>query len=186
MITPRIHVPASIITHHEWSTEGNESRFRRKLRSAHMRKYVQKSFTHYSLLLLWYIDPLLGNDSKINETTAVDRQWPASNNGSTGGISVFLVVRSDRSSSVQLSGMERVGRWVSELENCCSSVCDLLLWAANSWGTGIARKSRIRRTSAVGSRWSSFQATTAEDTAEWKDLVRALVNCRMCELAITV
>jgi hypothetical protein len=27
------------------------------------------------------------------------------------------------------------------------------------------------------------QATAGENTADWEDLVRALVNCRVCELA---
>jgi hypothetical protein len=35
----------------------------------------------------------------------------------------------------------------------------------------------------VGSR---YQTTTDEDTADWKDLVRAVVNCRVCELAIAL
>jgi hypothetical protein len=35
----------------------------------------------------------------------------------------------------------------------------------------------------VGSR---YQAITCEDTADWEDLVRAVGNCRVCELAITL
>jgi hypothetical protein len=58
--------------------------------------------------------------------------------------------------------------------------CELLLWEAGSWGTEIAREPRVRGTSAVGSR---YQITTGEDTADWKVLVRAVVNCRVCELA---
>jgi hypothetical protein len=27
---------------------------------------------------------------------------------------------------------------------------------------------------------------TGEDTADWEDLVRAVVNCRLCELAIAL
>jgi hypothetical protein len=30
------------------------------------------------------------------------------------------------------------------------------------------------------------QATTGEDAAEWEDLVRAVVNCIVCELAIAL
>jgi hypothetical protein len=30
------------------------------------------------------------------------------------------------------------------------------------------------------------QATTGADTALWEDLVRAIVNCEVCELAITL
>jgi hypothetical protein len=56
---------------------------------------------------LWHIDLLLGNNRETNETTAVARQRPARNNGSTVGSGVFYVVHSeavsrDRPSSVQL------------------------------------------------------------------------------------
>jgi hypothetical protein len=30
------------------------------------------------------------------------------------------------------------------------------------------------------------QATTGEDTVDWESLVRAVVNCRVCELAIVL
>jgi hypothetical protein len=30
------------------------------------------------------------------------------------------------------------------------------------------------------------KATTGEDTAEWEVLVRAVVNCRLCELVIAL
>jgi hypothetical protein len=33
---------------------------------------------------------------------------------------------------------------------------------------------------------SRYQATTGEDTADWEDLVRAVMNCRVCELAIAL
>jgi hypothetical protein len=33
---------------------------------------------------------------------------------------------------------------------------------------------------------SRYQATTGEDTADWEELVRAVVNCRVCELAIAL
>jgi hypothetical protein len=33
---------------------------------------------------------------------------------------------------------------------------------------------------------SYYQATTSEDTAYWKDLVSALINCRVCEVAVTL
>jgi hypothetical protein len=35
----------------------------------------------------------------------------------------------------------------------------------------------------VGNR---YQASTGEDTADWEDLVRAVVNCRMCDLTIAM
>jgi hypothetical protein len=43
--------------------------------------------------ILWHIDPLLGNDRETNnETTAVARQRPTRNNGSTVESCVFYVV----------------------------------------------------------------------------------------------
>jgi hypothetical protein len=33
---------------------------------------------------------------------------------------------------------------------------------------------------------SHYQATTGEDTADWEDLVRAVMNCRVCKLAIAL
>jgi hypothetical protein len=48
-------------------------------------------------MILWRRDLLLGNDRETNdETTAVARQRPALNNGSTAGGGVFCVVLSDR------------------------------------------------------------------------------------------
>jgi hypothetical protein len=67
-----------------------------------------------------HTDPLLGNDRETNKTTAVARQRPARNNGSTVGSNVFNMVLSevislDRSSSVQLASHWReVGLLVSE------------------------------------------------------------------------
>jgi hypothetical protein len=43
---------------------------------------------------MWQIDPLLGNDSGANETTAVARQETTRNNASIAGSGVFFVVRS--------------------------------------------------------------------------------------------
>jgi hypothetical protein len=59
------------------------------------------------------------------------------------------------------------------------SRCELSLLEAGSWGTGIFREPRGRGTSAIESR---YRATTGEDTADWKYLMRAVVNCRACEL----
>jgi hypothetical protein len=47
---------------------------------------------------LWRINPLLGNDSETNETTAVARQRASRNSGSTVGGDVFYVVRSEATS----------------------------------------------------------------------------------------
>jgi hypothetical protein len=53
------------------------------------------------------------------------------------------------------------------------SRCELLWLEADGWGTGIVREPRVRGTSAVGSR---YQATAREDTADWKNLVCAVIN----------
>jgi hypothetical protein len=48
---------------------------------------------------------------------------------------------------------------------------------------GIIRVPRVRGTSVVESR---CQTTTGEDKADCEDLLRAVVNCRVCELAIAL
>jgi hypothetical protein len=53
------------------------------------------------------------------------------------------------------------------------SRCELLPLEADSWGTAIFRGPTVRGKSYVQSR---YQTTTCEDTADWKDLVRAVVN----------
>jgi hypothetical protein len=58
-----------------------------------------------------------------------------------------------------------------------------LLLEADSRGTGIVRKLTVKGTSAVGSR---YEATTGKDTAKCEDLVLAVVNRRVCELAIAL
>jgi hypothetical protein len=58
--------------------------------------------------------------------------------------------------------------------------CELLLLEVGSWGMGIVREPTERGSSAVGSR---YQATTSEDREDWEDLVRVVVNCKVCELA---
>jgi hypothetical protein len=57
------------------------------------------------------------------------------------------------------------------------------LLEALSGGMGIVREPRVRGTSAVGSR---YWTTTGEDTADWKDLVRVVVNFRVCKSAIAL
>jgi hypothetical protein len=47
----------------------------------------------------------------------------------------------------------------------------------------MVREPSVRATSAVESR---YQALTGADTADREDLVRAVVNCRVCELAIAL
>jgi hypothetical protein len=63
--------------------------------------------------ILWHIDPSRGTDSETsNKTTAVARQQPISNNGSTVGSGVLHVVRSEtmfrqtQFSSVQFSSVQ--------------------------------------------------------------------------------
>jgi hypothetical protein len=71
-------------------------------------------------------------------------------------------------------------QWVRGLLQFSPS--ELLLLEAGSWGMGTVRQPRVRGTSAFG---SHYQATTDEDT-DWKGLVRAVVNCRVCELTIVL
>jgi hypothetical protein len=49
-------------------------------------------------------------------------------------------------------------------------------------------KSRVSCETVVGQYGvgSHCQATTGEDTTDWEDLVRAVVNCRLCELKIAL
>jgi hypothetical protein len=147
--------------------------------------------------ILWHIDLLLGNDGETNnEATDVASQRPSRHNGSTVGSNVFYVTRSepvwlDRPSSVQLVSAVQLSRVEWSLLFGGQSFrrllqfgrCELLLLGANSWGTGIVREPTVRRTSAVVTR---YQVTTAEDTEDWKELVRAVVNCWVCELAIAL
>jgi hypothetical protein len=130
-----------------------------------------------------YTDALLGSD---RETT---RQLLLLGNSPEETMEVLLEAvismwfasrlyhATNRVQLVQLSWL--VSEWVrGPLQ---FSPCEPLLLEAGSWGTGIIRESRVSGTSAVGSR---YQTTTGEKTADWNDIVRAIVNCRVCELAI--
>jgi hypothetical protein len=56
-------------------------------------------YIYIYIYILWHLYPLLGNDRETNnETTAVARQLPSRNNGSTGENGVFYVVRSEAKS----------------------------------------------------------------------------------------
>jgi hypothetical protein len=153
---------------------------------------------------MWHVDPLLGNDRETIKT-AVTRQRPVNSNRETVFSASFaqiaehatmdtpteercflcgpcLDVISSTIIESQCSSVEwsEVKSWlVSELENC-SCLCKLLLWVAGSWGTGTVREPRWRGTPGIGSR---YQTTTGEDTTDWDDLVRAVANCGVCELA---
>jgi hypothetical protein len=140
---------------------------------------------------MWHIDPLLDNDRETTRQRPLLGSGPR-NNGSNVEVDVFYVAHSeavsrDRPSSDQLVQLRwekwsyLVGEWVRGLLRF--SPCELLLLEAGSWGTRIVREPRVRGTSAVRSR---YQATTGEDTADWKDLVRDVVNCRECELMIAI
>lgn len=45
-----------------------------------------------AILILFHIDPLLGNDHEANEIMAIDRQQALCNNRNTVGTGVFYVV----------------------------------------------------------------------------------------------
>jgi hypothetical protein len=119
---------------------------------------------------LWHIDTLLANDRETNnETTAVARQWPARNNGSTVGSSVFYVIFSevisrDRPSSVKLVQWSGARWLMSEFVKGLLrfSPCEPLLLEAGSSRSGIIREPRVSGTSAVESR---YQSTTGKDTS---------------------
>jgi hypothetical protein len=82
---------------------------------------------------------------------------------------------------VECSGVSwLVSEWVRRL--LLSTPSERLLLEDGSRGTGIVWEPRIRGTSAVG---SSYQTTIGEDTADW-DLMRALVNYRVCAFAIAL
>jgi hypothetical protein len=86
-------------------------------------------------------------------------------------------------SVVEYSRVERAGWWVSELVIGLLrfSRCELVLLETGSRRIETFREPRGRVMSAVRSR---YQATTSKDTAHWKELVRAAVNWRLCELTI--
>jgi hypothetical protein len=86
-------------------------------------------------------------------------------------------------SALEVSEVERACWWVNELVRglLWFSPCELLLLEAGSWGSGIVREPTVPGTSAVGNR---YRTTTDENTAEWEDSMRVIVNCRVCKLAI--
>jgi hypothetical protein len=62
------------------------------------------------------------------------------------------------------------------------SPCEPLLLEAASSGTEMVREPNVNGTSTIDSR---YQATTSE-RQQTEQLVSAVVNCRVCELAITL
>jgi hypothetical protein len=141
-----------------------------------------------------------------NETTAVARQPSANKNRGMAflrdplssswtateelfflcGPCLYVINRAiNKSSGVQFSKWSAVIWLVSKLVRGLLrfSPCELLLWEAGSWGLVIVRETRGRGAFAVGSR---YQATSGEDTADWENLLLAVVNCRVCELAIAL
>jgi hypothetical protein len=132
--------------------------------------------THRWKNILWHIDLLLGNKCKTNnETTTAARQRTMCNSESTTPRLYDLTGSIQLVSAVQLSTVEWSELVSSQLVRGLLQFgrCELLLLEDGSWGTGIVREPRVRGTSAVGSR---YQATTGEDTADWEDLVHAVVK----------
>jgi hypothetical protein len=154
-------------------------------------------------MILWRIDPLLGNDRETNEATTVARQrnewkkweycWrrrflcdPISNWTATEE-RCFLCDRAEMLysgqsvSAVQCSAVQRsevlVGESVSELQ---FGLCGLLLLGAG--GSGVIRGpgwGGVRR-------WGRCHAPTCGNILDWEDLVRAVVNCWVRQLAIAL
>jgi hypothetical protein len=90
----------------KWISIANECKFLRGQYHYGVSKQ-RKILIYGQFKILWLIDPLLGNDHETNnEKTAVAKQRPTLNNGSTAGGGVSSVVRSeailsDRRISVQ-------------------------------------------------------------------------------------
>jgi hypothetical protein len=80
-------------------------------------------------------------------------------------------------SAVEYSGVE----WVTGLLQF--SCYELLLLEAGSCDTGSVWEPRVRGKSTIRSR---YQATISEATADWEDLVHAVVICRVYELEIAL
>jgi hypothetical protein len=119
-------------------------------------------------IILRLVDKLLGNSREIsNYTTAIIRQRPVNRNRRT----VFSVW------SVPICYKQNMlwelvnGWWVSEWVRglLLFSCFELLLWEAGSWGTGIFREHRGRRTSAVRSRYQTTAVKTWLWTLAWVD-----------------
>jgi hypothetical protein len=144
-----------------------------------------------SFIALWHTDPLLRNDHETRkEATSIAMQRTARKNCSTVGNCVFYgTLRGYMTRPTEFSSVsECSSSWVewSEVSWLVSdqlvrgllqfSTCQLLLLDACRRGTGIIREPRLRGSSAVESR---YQTTTGEDTADWRDLVRAvwIVDC---------
>jgi hypothetical protein len=125
--------------------------------------------------------PLLGSGPSAKWNYCWKRCFPC------GPLRGYMTRPTEFSSVSECSAVEwrgtswLVSEWIRGLLR--SSPCEPLLLEAGSWGTGIVREPRVRGTSAVECR---YQITTGEDTADRKDLVRVVVKCWVCELAIVL
>jgi hypothetical protein len=107
--------------------------------------------------ILWHVDPLLVGDSEISHcTAAVARQRSTSNNKGK----VFYV----RS----VSRCYKQDNWSNEL-----------VLGQSLDGKHVSKE-------AEDIVWVRHQATAGKDTADWKNLVRVVVKCRVFELAIAL
>jgi hypothetical protein len=85
-------------------------------------------------------------------------------------------------SAVEYSVLKRVGgwavRWLPQFGHC-----ELLLLEAGSWDMVIVQEPRVRGASALGSHYQQQLVKTQQTE---KTLYYAVVNCRMCELALAL
>jgi hypothetical protein len=157
------------------------------------RPLLLQDHVHFYSNILCHTVPSLGKSHETNnKTTAAARQHTARNNGSIDGNDIFYVVpwlyhTTDKVQFSQLvqarAGKWRVGWWVNELVRKLQfGRRELLLLEASSWGMGTVQEPRESGMSATG---SCYQAITIEDKADWEESVHAVVNCRVCKLAIT-
>jgi hypothetical protein len=124
--------------------------------------------------LLWHVDSLLGSDREIDDCkVAVARLQPENNNRG--------MVFSARFTTQQLNSNGGTVFSLWSVPGCYKQDS----WS-NEW---------VMRQSPVGGNMSMeaedsvgihHQAMTGEDTADWEDLVLAVGNCRVCELAIVL
>jgi hypothetical protein len=142
-------------------------------KSGYIAKYLFLIFNRLStelmnsVIILWEVDPFLGNDRKINNyTTAVSRQRPVNSNRGT----VFSVWSMPRCYKQGKLGA------VSQL-TAGVQCCELLLWQTDGWGR------RQFGNPEEGERPPLEAATKqrlVKTVTDWEDLVCPVVICEVC------
>jgi hypothetical protein len=123
---------------------------------------------------MWYADPLLSNDHEIGDhTAATARQQPINNNRGML-FSVWSTKQQSNSNRGTVLSVWSVPR------------CYKLDSWSNELVVGESPSSKNVSTEAEDIVGNHHQATTGEDTADWKVLVCTAVNSKVCELAIAL